>query len=844
MAIALQSTNGGVYSAVATSGTGTITLSGITQDADVSRVFLIVAQEGTAPTHSSPAYDGVTPSLVGSGFADDSFDLRISVYQVLEADLPAAGSGKSASINVGGTNDGLSIGVILLTGTGSDAVDGLNASATLTDGDVNQNVSSSAEGSAIIFASGSGNGGAVSGNRTLLYERENINTTTTHHVQIQLNAGVGSHNQAIDFATNPNRTAWVGFAIRPAAPVVEIDSASFAAGSATMAATAEVEAFPVAFVSAAEGGVPRDVTVASGTTLLVVATLNNAAFAGTRVVFYGGTPMQLAHAHNDWVQVNYMIDPPVGTAQLTIDDTTNAGTAVEAHYQGIAGFQSGQTASLGQDTYDPDGAGLVVHAVVAASTAHTPAAGTNERLDSAGDWFGDRIIAAAGSVTVGVTDATDPDYAGAIFLLEANDPDHTIGVASFQAGAATMAATATRVREADAAAFVSGAAAMTAAALRVHPATAAFAAQGASSAGAAARVREGSAAFAAGSAAASTTAARVRAALAAFEAAASALATSAARAREASATFTAGPGAASASAVLTHTAQAAFTAQGAALEASAARVRGAAGVFAAGPGAAQAEGELVHPAQAAFAAGSASLDGSAARVREASGAFEAAPAAFSAFATIAGSLTATAAFAAGPAAFSAGAALVRQADAAFQSGAASLEAMAARVRQASAEFSAGSAALESGAERVLPAAATFEAAPASWQGEAVRALPAAAAFESGPAAFAATAEIDGAITATAQFQAASAVLAAALARVLPASAAFAAGDASFSAALGSPESPGTGVRALGQGTMRIAHGSGDLRAGALGAGLGSVRRPTGRMAITAAQGRQSASWQS
>lgn len=237
MAVALQTTNSGVYAGTATSGTN-LNLTGITQDANCDRVFIGVHVEGNNPAVSSVTYDGVSATLVGSGFADDGTnDLRVSVFEVLAANLPAAGASKTCNV-VLTVNAGVTIGVVLLTGASQASVDGLNASSTLTDGDISQSVTVAEADSAVLFFSASGNGGNVSGNQTLLYQGVNINSTTTHHAQRQFGAGTGAQSQTIDYATTPNRTAWVGFAVRAAAAGAELTAAAaFSSGPATSAAS-------------------------------------------------------------------------------------------------------------------------------------------------------------------------------------------------------------------------------------------------------------------------------------------------------------------------------------------------------------------------------------------------------------------------------------------------------------------------------------------------------------------------------------------------------------------------------------------------------------------------------
>jgi len=111
-----------------------------------------------------------------------------------------------------------------------------------------------------------------------------------------------------------------------------------------------------------------------------------------------------------------MLAPPVGTATLAVTGSS-VDTVVAAHYTGVGSFQSGQQATgVPSASFSPNTGGVIVFGMEAVSTTHTPVANTNERYDSGGGYYADRIVTGAGAVTVGVSSATSPDYAGAIFL--------------------------------------------------------------------------------------------------------------------------------------------------------------------------------------------------------------------------------------------------------------------------------------------------------------------------------------------------------------------------------------------------------------------------------------------
>jgi hypothetical protein len=170
-----------------------------------------------------------------------------------------------------------------------------------------------------------------------------------------------------------------------------------------------------AFVSVTTGAASRSVTVPAGTDrILVVVALygsTNAAQSAT----YGGVSMSVANTANGFVQIFYMLSPTVGSATLTVTGSS-VDTVVAAHYTGVGSFQSGQQASAASASFSPNTGGVVVFGMEATSTAHTALANTNERYDTGGGYYADRLVTTSGAVTVGVSSATGPDYAGAIFL--------------------------------------------------------------------------------------------------------------------------------------------------------------------------------------------------------------------------------------------------------------------------------------------------------------------------------------------------------------------------------------------------------------------------------------------
>lgn len=170
-----------------------------------------------------------------------------------------------------------------------------------------------------------------------------------------------------------------------------------------------------AFVSLTTGAASRSVTVPSGTDRLLVVVALYSSTNTAQSATYGGTSMDVASTGNGFVQIFYLLNPTVGAATLSVTGSS-VDTVVAAHYTGVESFQTASQASAASASFSPNRGGVIVFGMEAGSTSHTPLSNTNERYDSGGGYYADRIVTGSGSVTVGVNSATDPDYAGAIFL--------------------------------------------------------------------------------------------------------------------------------------------------------------------------------------------------------------------------------------------------------------------------------------------------------------------------------------------------------------------------------------------------------------------------------------------
>ena len=187
----------------------------------------------------------------------------------------------------------------------------------------------------------------------------------------------------------------------------------------------------ISFQSATDGSVNRSVTVPTGTDrLMVVFTFGNFT---TGTPTYNGVSLSVAYDSNDYVHCYYMLDPTEGSASLA--GNASYTNATVCHYTGVDSFQASSggaasTATISRTTSTANA--LIVFGIGANEANLTPATDCNERFDHAsnGSYVGDRIAGTAGSYTVGVSSATNPDIVAAVFA-EANTAIDVSGSASF-----------------------------------------------------------------------------------------------------------------------------------------------------------------------------------------------------------------------------------------------------------------------------------------------------------------------------------------------------------------------------------------------------------------------------
>lgn len=180
-----------------------------------------------------------------------------------------------------------------------------------------------------------------------------------------------------------------------------------------------------AYVSHVKGTeTSKSILVESGTSLLVVTIIaTNAGFGTPRTVTYGGVTLNAATTSNQFVQIHYMLNPPVGTATRTVSGD-EIDWIVDGHYSGVNAFQAASEAASSNRSFNMLGPGLVVFGQESESETHDPRASTTEREDSDKNFYGDAIATTFGFFNVGTLTAVEPHSAAAAFL----EPFPTVSV--------------------------------------------------------------------------------------------------------------------------------------------------------------------------------------------------------------------------------------------------------------------------------------------------------------------------------------------------------------------------------------------------------------------------------
>lgn len=400
-----------------------------------SNRFFLVAIVGERTSYAAPnsvTYGGVALSLVtdGSQTAENitgSF-AGVHLYALKESSLPANGS-NTLAVTWPGANVNYCVGWWILTGVDQgNARDVKVLGQTTTATSITVTLDSGATTDAVVCAAYKNDTAgtvAITISGAGVTEDFDVDLTTggaRAAAGTDLPAVASGTIACVATVSSTTRRILVAVRLAEAPAVVNIDDSALAFPSIGISGdfTPVINA---AYISHTESNIAlRDETIDANCSLLLVAVLETDSNGTPRTVELDGNALTVVTPINNFVQLHYMLNPPTGTFQLGVDGT-GISTIIAAQYAGIDSFESGQQASVDNANYSPSAAALIVHAISAVATGTEPVAGTTERHDEAGEWFGDRIVSGAGTYNVGTTGTTDPDYAGAIFLAQAGEEE-------------------------------------------------------------------------------------------------------------------------------------------------------------------------------------------------------------------------------------------------------------------------------------------------------------------------------------------------------------------------------------------------------------------------------------
>lgn len=434
-----------------TSQTNTGSTESVTLSAGSNRymVVALVAEHATsqaAPT--SVTYGGNALALITDGTVTASQTSTLGgvfMYRLLEANMPANGANNLVVAWPSSTN--YVMGWWILTGVeqaNADDVKILAQTTTATSITVTLDAGNTTD--AVICAAYSNNNPStaitISGAAVTEDFDIDIAGTARGAAGTDLPAVASGTIACVATTTSTNRRIIV--AIRIAEAAVEVD----VGGSLTMGKPT-LNAAPGGSIAllGTEGpfdpdidGFEYTITVPADTTLMAVFKIGNFMPTMTTRSFEGVT-LDVADNTDEWVQIVYMLNPPIGASSadaLVIGPSTGAMVLV-TYWSNVASFQAASAVNASGDsvTLDPDETGALCLAGIGGDeSAVTPDAGVTEIFDGssgifAGRWVGYRLASAPGTVSVGGSTVTNADTTGAVWLPAAGGGHVTVEDADF-----------------------------------------------------------------------------------------------------------------------------------------------------------------------------------------------------------------------------------------------------------------------------------------------------------------------------------------------------------------------------------------------------------------------------
>lgn len=397
----------------------------ITISAGSNRKLLVaVGFEASAepiPTISTITCGGVNMTLVTDGVTSAASQSQIGFvawYMLDEASLPANGS-QTLTVTLSGVRQSYVSYVLLQNVQQGNVLDVTNTAETTTAATITAAMSFTRD-NALVLSSSYYNGtnpqehvtATVGGTAAPIILDWFV--TGGGHVSTFCLGGVNTDNPSVVHTGTSNaRRTLSAIALGPPANAATMALTGVPVeGSGTGSVDLGDLVVPE-FVSISVGAA-RNIEITAGTTLLVLSVCRNDATGAGSSATLGGVGLNVANNSNDWTQQFYMLNPPEGIAAIAASGS-NITNIIATQYTGVSEFVSSQQGSVLSHSFSPSRACLMTFSMAFAGGG-TPLAGTEERFDTGGDYYGDRIESAGGTFSVGCSAGGFPDSTAALFL--------------------------------------------------------------------------------------------------------------------------------------------------------------------------------------------------------------------------------------------------------------------------------------------------------------------------------------------------------------------------------------------------------------------------------------------
>jgi hypothetical protein len=378
---------------------------------------------GTQAPPTSVTYGGNALTLITDGTVTASQVSTVAgvfLYRLLEADMPANGANNLVvswpatttyvmgwwiltGVNQGNASD---VKILAQTTTATSITVTLDAGAT-TDAVICACYKNDTTGTVAITISGAG----VTEDFDLSFGSARGAAGT------DLPAVASGTIACVATVSSTSRRILVAIRLAEAPTSVDITGSVTTSSPTVSGSVTDGTVQPPSFISiqaGPNGGTTNIVGPTTATYLLVVAAYRSAAVGSGATATFNGSAMSVANNSNAWVQLFYMFNPPEVNGVVSVTGASIS-EIVTAQYENVDSFSTSAQGSVDSHSFSPGRRALLVFGM-ASTGGSTPLADTEERYDTGGDCYSDRIVTTGGTFEVGASDGSDPDSAAALFL--------------------------------------------------------------------------------------------------------------------------------------------------------------------------------------------------------------------------------------------------------------------------------------------------------------------------------------------------------------------------------------------------------------------------------------------